>query len=162
MCNTDNNMSTRCLIQVWQHGKAYTLYRHTDGYPAGVLADIKRMWDNGIKPGDAEYFLANFVFLAKYNMLKQGLSWSLHYGICGNDMGEEHGDIQYKYRLWYNKSNIKEHEGWYIEIWERQSDIIDRETWTVIFYGKLEDAFKKYIIPDFENGCHITEIPPLP
>ncbi len=145
-------MSTRCVIQVKEGGRVYTLYRHCDGYPSGVLADLKKMWDT-IKPGNPGYFLANFVFLAKYNSLKQGYSWDIGYGVGSNSMGEEHGDLEYIYKIWHNRS-----EGWYIEIWERYV-LADRESWINIYAGKLEEAFEKFV--KGKEGCHIREIPPL-
>jgi len=146
-------MSTRCRIEVLDGGREYRIYRHTDGYPQGVLADLRKAIDADTRFGDPEYFLANFIFLAKYNFVKKGCDWRLSYGVCTH--GCRHGDLEYIYTLWYNKHTEK----WMIKI-KKWTMLENRaEAWITIFDGELEEAFKTFITKDFMNGCHIIEIP---
>ena len=105
-------MSTRCTIKIkcLHSGIEYQIYRHSDGYPRGVLSDLRVLWEHGYKPLiDPEYFLANFIFLAKFSVLKtlekEGLTglktWLCGYGVCSKDC--EHGDIEYKYTIYGRK-----------------------------------------------------------
>ena len=146
-------MATRCKIEILEGGREYTIYRHCDGYPAAVLADIKKAAENGARFGDAEYFLANFIFLAKYNFAKQGYDWRVSYGVCAPTC--RHGDLEYIYTLWYNT-----HAGaWMIKIskWRRLEN--GAEAWVTVFDGELEEAFKRFITEEFRDGCHIKELP---
>ena len=123
-------MSTRCQIE-FKHIQQLntktkkiverrTIYRHSDGYPEGVIPDLKLFlkWNSG-RNGDIEYQVANFIYWSKrrveeayFNKKYDGsienskLKWAdnqqtnmsqLHtgFGICEND--EYHCDIEYFY-----------------------------------------------------------------
>jgi len=60
-------MSTRCCIDIIYRGRRYRIYRHSDVFPQGVIADLYVFMNNyDRKPcEDPEYFLANFIFYAK-------------------------------------------------------------------------------------------------
>lgn len=99
------------------------VYRHSDGYPKGVIPDLKKFlkWNKG-RNNDVEYQTANFIYWSKrkheelyFNKDWQTgkvenpkLKWSdnkltnmssLHigFGIC--DVNEFHGDIAYFYEV---------------------------------------------------------------
>jgi len=82
-------MSTRCPIEFMNistrtekegpvKGKVFkvirrrTLYRHSDGYPEGVIPDLKEFLEwNKEKNFDIEYQAANFIYWSKKKMEKQ-------------------------------------------------------------------------------------------
>ena len=139
-------MGTRSIIEIRDGYNRYGIYRHYDGYPDAILGDIRRVME--VCPlDDAEYFLANFIFLAKWNLWRCGFDWSQDYGVCSPTC--EHGDVEYKYEIWYNN-------GWMIKI--RRCMLDEDETEVTIFKGKLEEAFERFI-GKFELGCHIRELP---
>lgn len=125
-------MSTRCQIEfkhIYQRLKKKkpiverrTIYRHSDGYPEGVVPDLQEFykWNLG-RNGDIEYQVANFIYWskrwyeehyfnkdyngkiknvnAKWHNLNKECPDNLHigFGVCEND--EFHGDIEYFYEL---------------------------------------------------------------
>ena len=129
-------MSTRCQIEFktvykvkQKNGKmkeqeeSILLYRHLDGYPEGVVPDLKEFlkW-NGGRNSDLEFMTANFIYWSKrhfeenYYHEKYGgglddkgkpKKWSdpqdfnsmllLGFGICEKDCF--HGDIEYFYEV---------------------------------------------------------------
>ena len=126
-------MSTRCQIEFMnistreekegpEKGKLVkvvrrrTVYRHSDGYPEGVIPDLKEFlkWNEG-RNFDLEYQAANFIYWSKKEMEKQierdldvagGTSnvpemkrrmILTGHGICNND--EFHPDIVYYYEV---------------------------------------------------------------
>ena len=129
-------MSTRCQIEFkriysykQKNGKmkkdeeSVLLYRHSDGYPEGVVPDLKEFlkW-NGGRNSDLEFTTANFIYWSKrhfeenYYHEKYGggiddkgksIKWSdpqdfnsillLRFGICEKD--DFHGDIEYFYEV---------------------------------------------------------------
>lgn len=137
-------MATRCTIAIKEGKQVFKIYRHWDGYPEGVLSDLKAalvLSERGLE--DPEYFLANFIFLGKLGMS----GWQLGYGVCGSK--HEHGDLEYAYTLWLAKDKVTP----MIEIQHR--DVFTDE-WSVEFRGTLWDAFVKYGIG--KEGCHINEV----
>ena len=116
-------MSTRCQIEfVGKEGNAVDerilVYRHSDGYPEGVVPDLKEFlkW-NGGRISDIEYTSANFIYWSKrrfeelyygdYFEEEKNKKWSepqsynsnllLGFGICEKDVF--HGDIDYFYQV---------------------------------------------------------------
>ena len=125
-------MSTRCQIEfssTWENDKkekqteSILVYRHCDGYPEGVIPDLKKFlkWLGG-RIEDLEYTAANFIYWSKrlheefYYHKKYGggvdeegqkLKWSvpqgfnstllMGFGICEKD--NFHGDIEYFYNV---------------------------------------------------------------
>lgn len=108
-----------------------TIYKHSDGYPEGVIPDLKDFlkWNNG-RNDDVEYTTANFIYWSKrkheeeyFNINwrtkkieNKNLKWSdnqptncstLHigFGICEND--GFHGDIEYFYEVVYKDKKIE-------------------------------------------------------
>ena len=100
-------MSTRSLIQF---DNGVVVYRHSDGYPSGVLSDLKTALLKGVRPYDTEYFIGGFIqqmgakhqkWLDEYYSDKERseypsewLNSVLGYGVlCGNikelDYGQE-------------------------------------------------------------------------
>lgn len=137
-------MSTRCQLEfrfVWKDNKGKervdrrTVYRHSDGYPDGVIPDLKEFlkW-NSDRNNDVEYSAANFIYWSKRTNEDQYLNrrgekkkkWNgkevikdhhnilkIGFGVCKND--EFHGDIQYFYHVETDekgKTVIKCFENW--------------------------------------------------
>ena len=146
-------MSTRCRIQIKdEDGEVYRIYRHSDGYPEGVIADLyifKKNYHRSPFP-DSEYFLANFIFYAKLltwmGYVGKGYPpthrpWEYTYGVCSPAC--EHEDLEYSYTL--------QGENVVIEEWRRGR-------WVKIFEGTLEDAYEKFCKnTEYADGCHITQ-----
>ena len=137
-------MSTRAEIEIRNIYGRYKIYRHYDGYPDAVIADIKKAIELA-GYHDAEYFLANFIFLAKYNFAKQGLGWETGYGVMMAH--EEYADTDYQYKLWWEKGKM------YVEVWKK-----DWGKKELIFRGTLDEAYEK-LVKEFKDGCHIQEAP---
>jgi len=116
------NISTREEKEGPEKGKLVkvvrrrTVYRHSDGYPEGVIPDLKEFleWNEG-RNFDLEYQAANFIYWSKKKMEKQiekdlEIAYGTSnvpemkrrmiltgYGICNND--EFHPDIFYYYEV---------------------------------------------------------------
>src|SRR3990167_642884 len=115
-------MSTRCQIE-FRHSTKYTnrkkpqierrtLYRHSDGYPEGVIPDLKAFlkWNTG-RNDDIEYQAANFIYWSKkgfeqYDKDNKAHNVLIGFGICEND--GFHGDIEYFYEV--VRERIQENE----------------------------------------------------
>jgi len=120
-------MSTRCQIEfssIWENDKkekkseSVLVYRHSDGYPEGVIPDLKKFlkWLGG-RVEDLEYTAANFIYWSKRNFEERyyNTSWGggkdkkwsvpqdfnsvllMGFGICEKD--GFHGDIAYFYNV---------------------------------------------------------------
>ncbi len=96
-------MSTRCQIGIYNnkevnnHDFVALLYRHTDGYPDGILPDIKPfLKEFDIERGceDTEYLAARLLqyLCNKHDLHKKDF---IGLGIC-NDF---HEDIEYFYKI---------------------------------------------------------------
>ena len=140
-------MSTRCIITIEDRINKYRIYRHHDGYPNGVISDLKILLDNKLSINDPEYFLANFIFYAKLNILKKSKndinrikSWELGYGVCSPTC--EHDDLAYKYTLSNSNGRIIIEEKDY-----------DTQEFKIIFNGNIKKAIEKY---SEEGGYHIS------
>jgi hypothetical protein len=145
-------MSTRCCIDIIYRGRRYRIYRHSDGFPQGVIADLYVFMNNyDRKPcEDPEYFLANFIFYAKLaawmDALRGGSGpfhnwWEYGYGVCSPDC--EHGDLDYRYVIEEN-NNVR------IEEWESRG-------WKTVFSGTIEEAYRRFCAnSEYADGCHIT------
>jgi len=150
-------VSTRCSITAKDPWGRYRIYRHSDGYPTGVVPDLYLVWTKNTRH-DAEYFLANFVFYSKLRTylvakkfvtldkepfkdyieaIKAFRSWELGYGVCRPDC--KHGDLEYEYELDTETGNL--------QIYDVCED-------RIIFDGPIDEAYKKYG-SEFPNGCHI-------
>lgn len=143
-------MSTRCQIE-FKHIRKFsdkkvafiqrrTIYRHSDGYPDGVIPDLQEFlkWNAG-RNDDIEYQVANFIYWSKrwheenYWTPKgvgqfpdsERKKWSdisstncstLHigFGVCEND--GFHGDIEYFYEVVYEFLKAKPKV--YIKVYE--------------------------------------------
>jgi len=146
-------MATRCLIRLHELNNVIKIYRHSDGYPEGVLSDLlafKEIYpDFNAKLRGIEYWVSNFIFyikLAKLLSYKDKFKledvdapWILGYGILSNDEEcEKH--VDYVYDLYFTESEVR------VRIYH----CIDKK---VIFEGSLEDAVKKFNVR--RNGCHL-------
>lgn len=152
-------MTTRCSITIKEGKRRYRIYRHSDGYPEGVLSDLKILLSKSSRGAmlgftDSEYLLANFIFYAKLSSYERykgtryftQYGWECNYGVCSPDC--EHGDLDYKYTIDADKGSIK------IEKYN-----YDRKSFEVIFNDSLEKAFEKYTANgEFKNGCHISQL----
>lgn len=88
-------MSTRCQIQFRSGGTRRTVYRHSDGYPAAVLPDLREFlaW---CTRRDPEYATANFIYWSKCEAwIRSSASEQIGFGVCAED--ELHGDIEFFY-----------------------------------------------------------------
>ena len=115
------NISTRKVEKGPEKGKLVkeverrTVYRHSDGYPEGVIPDLKEFlkWNKG-RNDDIECQAANFIYWSKERQKKQierhivsvnyadfpraKRQWLLSgFGICNND--KFHSDIFYYYEV---------------------------------------------------------------
>jgi hypothetical protein len=145
-------MSTRCCIEISYRGRRYRIYRHSDGYPQGVIADLYVLMNNYDRDpsGDPEYFLANFIFYAKLARWIEELrnetrppynGWEYGYGVCSPDC--EHGDLEYRYVIEGQNVRIEEYE------WESRG-------WRTVFTGTMEEAYKTFCSnTPYADGCHI-------
>ena len=142
-------MSTRCSITIADKNNSYRIYRHSDGYPEGVLSDLKLMLQNYDRCPleDPEYFLSNFIFYAKLSHYlsyrgteySKNKFWELGYGVCEPNC--EHEDLNYRYTL--NDKLIIEEWNW------------GSKSFAKIFEGSFDEAFNKYKID--ETGSHISK-----
>ncbi len=115
-------MSTRCQIEwIWDKEKCLT-YRHSDGYPDGVVPDLLEYlkW-MGFRADDLEYCVATwFYFTKRYyeQEFLKGKRWNsdevahdcnsivkLGYGVCADK--QLHGDIEYFYEVDLKKREIR-------------------------------------------------------
>jgi hypothetical protein len=149
-------MSTRCRIEIRDGKYTYRIYRHSDGYPQGVIADLYIFMNNYSRnPGeDPEYFLANFIFYAKLaewiRVLRENDKsifdykwWEYGYGVCAPNC--DHGDLDYAYTIEGQNVEIKKYD------WEIRG-------WRLIFSGTIEEAYKKFCAnTPYADGCHIAE-----
>lgn len=139
-------MTTRCDITVEDGEHKYRIYRHTDGYPKGVISDLKVMLDNyDRKPDtDPEYFLANFIFYAKLgSFLRSDIpkwvkNWEYSYGVCEPNC--EHSDLEYRYIIKGDKIRIE------------RFDYVSKR-FAEVFNGPIKKAIEKYAV---DGGCHIS------
>ncbi len=106
-------MSTRCQIAIYEAPEAKfsqfeaLLYRHSDGYPSGVLPDIMpflSFWAKERGMSDTEYLGARLLqylcneydgYMSKIEKGKKTFTGILGHGICK----EFHGDIEYLYAI---------------------------------------------------------------
>jgi hypothetical protein len=146
-------MSTRCCIDIIYRGRRYRIYRHSDGYPEGVIADLYIFMNNYSRSPseDPEYFLANFIFYAKLSSWVWSLRggdlsskwWEYGYGVCAPNC--DHGDLDYSYTIEGQNVEIRKYD------WETKS-------WSLIFSGTIEEAYKKFCANTaWRDGCHIHE-----
>ena len=109
-------MSTRCQIDfVVIDGKfeeRRRIYRHSDGYPSGVVPDLQKFatWltsgPQARSLDDIEYTAANFIYWSKKEMEKYGEGYvKLGYGVCGIEDKDFHTDIEYYYEVIVNNNN---------------------------------------------------------
>jgi hypothetical protein len=101
-------MTTRCQInfkvKYGNEEQQSTIYQHSDGYPDGVLPDLKEFFKwlssspHPRNPAQLEYTTANFIYWSKKKLesYKNGTE-KLGYGICSSDI--LHGDIAYFYEV---------------------------------------------------------------
>jgi hypothetical protein len=148
-------MSTRSFIMLKDGKRTYKIYRHSDGYPEGVISDLDVCMKSGgrFQLSDPEYFLANFIFYAKldgfldkdygYETENSGhRSWELGYGVCCTTC--HHGDEQYLYMIDCRKGTIK--------IYECNEEELRTKRIKPMFDGPLAEAIKKW---SNGKGCAI-------
>jgi len=152
-------MSTSCKINIIEEWKTedgvktivVSIYRHSDGYPEGVLSDIKVFMDNYHDPNGSihgvDYWLMNFAFYCKLSNIFTGISlnstftnwFEYGYGICSESC--KHGDLEYEYWIDLKKGKIKIMKfDWKKNKWKKE------------FEGTLKKAFEKYAK---SNGYHL-------
>jgi hypothetical protein len=97
-------VSTRCCIHFEQEGKAYAkVYRHSDGYPEGILPDLERFFKDveaqtkDTRFNDPTYLAAKFVVWQadEYTRDKNHPLDFLSVGV----VLEGPGDIEYRYHV---------------------------------------------------------------
>jgi len=118
-------MSTRCQIGIYDSKEKklkdfkVLLYRHSDGYPEGVLPDIEpflKWWKDQRGLDDSEYVGARLLqFMCNQNdghgnglekIMGKNTDYTgiYGYGICKGF----HSDIEYFYRIYPNKLEVYE------------------------------------------------------
>jgi len=129
-------MSTRSIIRFVQGKNSVTIYRHSDGYPSGVLPDMERFlkW-NGWRSADMSYTVVNFLAFFK-------LENALRYG-----------DKSLKLMLEKPDFNSQLHLGFGILSSMTEKDII--ESWAEFFY---EVNFDTNTITTFSNGKKLVKL----
>ena len=100
-------MATRSRIGIeLQDGSILSAYHHYDGYPDFLGVALADFINNvGDKHNGVHCFAAQLL-----THLKLGI----HYGKCSNDShnvyletpGDEHGDLDYTYYLWWGKNEV--------------------------------------------------------
>lgn len=117
-------LSTRCQI-LFRHGDHELLtYRHSDGYPEGVIPDLKRFLEWYPRPYQFEYATATWFYFQKRKVeewshdgeespteqkeLDNNDHVALGYGICANE--RIHNDIEHFYLVDLETGEI-EHYG---------------------------------------------------
>ena len=124
-------MSTRCQIGIYEQGDSpiekpsVLLYKHSDGYPDGVLPTLQPFCErfrDGRGLEDTEYLAAWLLFeFMETDFKKKYGAKNFHgmefcgFGICGDR--QIHGDIEYFYRVDPDKIAVFEPVG----IWEKYS-----------------------------------------
>ena len=155
-------MATRCSITVQSvDGKKYRIYRHHDGNPECVVSDLHLFMQfyKRSPVEDPEYFLANFIFMAKLHIhfvylgtlfrtirvVSGSGSWSdlllFSYGVCAPDC--EHDDLEYKYLIYPKDGKVM------LKI--EKLDYESRE-FREVFNGEMEKATERWVR---EDGCHL-------
>ena len=150
-------MSSRCQIrwiEEWENGEKniIQIYRHSDGYPAGVIADLKEFieWYES-KPiprhGDVFYASADFIYFMKKRSEEYSIKgWEkLGYGV-ENPADGIHGDEVYLYIITYKHKQRK----WYIKVSKHcgfpsydTKNAFEKAEWE--FEGTLNEAYRKYV-----------------
>ena len=117
-------MSTRCQIGIYENDTRLNkpevlLYRHSDGYPDGVLPEMMPFlrWFKKGRGMDVEYLGARLLqwLCNKYDgygiannfspeIYDAGMTGVLGYGICK----ELHGDIEFYYAVYPDKVDVYE------------------------------------------------------
>lgn len=98
-------MSTRSHLQIVDGDEIIQFYRHSDGYPTGVLPDIvpvlRKIRENG-RLNDTEYCAARFIqaLCNEYDSWPKDLSGigATGYGVCSHK--DPHGDTEWLYRIY--------------------------------------------------------------
>lgn len=111
-------MSTRCQIE-FKTERTYedkngekqtktdrrTVYRHSDGYPEGVIPDLKKFLEwNKSRNDDIEYAVANFIYWSKKDMNAKYQEEHTGFGVCAND--ELHSDTAFYYVVLLKETEI--------------------------------------------------------
>ena len=101
------------------------IYRHSDGYPEGVLGDLARFYEWNERNSDVSYTAANFIYFMKKDMeeislknpmSKEGRNWiQSGYGVEKADH-HIHGDEEYIYRITLYDQSHPDFNGWIIEV----------------------------------------------
>ena len=142
-------MGTRCVIRIG----GYQIYRHSDGYPEGVISDLYLFSRNYSRSPleDPEYFLANFIFYCKLSFWLTDINfrdckgWEYTYGVCSSRC--RHDDLDYIYE--FDKDGR-------LRIYEFDYDgeeAVKRE----IFRGTLLQAYLEFCLNSpYKDGCHLN------
>lgn len=101
------------------------VYRHSDGYPEGVLDDLVRFYDWNERRSEVSYTAANFIYFMKKDMekismkdpmSKEGRNWiQTGYGVEKADH-HIHGDEEFIYRITLYDQTHPDFNGWIIEV----------------------------------------------
>jgi len=163
-------MSTRCQIAFKDEYEEAWVYRHSDGYPSGVIEDLANLynalsnskaWGNRFQ---ASYLAANFIFYCKmmhyfhdkelaekkggiFKEIFEYAHYFLGYGVCNKE--DWHGDIEYFYKIIPSKNN-----SWYIKIYTPYMDFWDKPDYNKLklyWKGTLKQAIKKFLKGDKNN-----------
>ena len=136
-------MSTRSQIRFTGNNDITTqIYRHSDGYPEGVIPDLKKFFawyesEPQARHGDSSYATADFIYFSKATLsedLKKAGAYKIGMGV--ENKGEIHGDEEYLYTVDVDTHNVKVQEA---------DEKLGFEKSKVLFEGSLDDAYKKYV-----------------
>lgn len=161
-------MSTRCQIRFEEYGqyddgtkyeKKAQIYRHSDGYPSSVMADLKKFYEWYSNPPlarefDPSYMAADFIYYMKLDLYKQvraGDDYLQGYDKIGygvESVGAIHGDEEYLYRIVLDRVEHPDETEpiIYVSITFTEPEGFDNTNW--IEYGTLSVAYIKAMKED--------------
>ena len=87
-------MSTRATIQFKGRDEVYFIYKHSDGYPEGVLPELDKLMSiDGIGSQDMALIATRFLINSNLDSLKNS-------SLCFELTSCEHGDESYRYLVY--------------------------------------------------------------
>ena len=140
-------MSTRCQIQFIEGKHKTQIYQHSDGYPEGIISQLKRVYAIVTSTRNyrgPDYLAAQFIFLSKFERFQNNAMLGYadkHYELLGHGIekpnGKIHGDEEYLYKV-----TILSDETWNVAISEKFTSFKDA-VWKEYTLPKAYNKFSK-------------------